>query len=207
MEQLLLPLEDVSCESSGYHKPIATRFTDPQPFNILDEIEMNIFILDENIQSAAEQHVDKHVVKMPLELAQLLCTAHRVINPDGPYQDILYKKTHFNHPCAIWVRENSANYEWAFQMFSALANEYHYRYNKHHLSWMKLSGILFNPPKDINVSDTMTPFAQAMPVQYKSDDAVHSYRQYYLGEKHHLFSWKNRDVPSWVRGIKQNAAV
>lgn len=171
------------------------------PFNITDEIEMNIFTLDEDIQKAAEYHVDKHIVKMPLEMSQLLCTAHRVINPDGPYQNILYKKTHVNHPCSIWVRENSANYEWAFQMFAALATEYTHRYGKQHLSWLKLSGILFNAPMGINESKSMTPFAQAMPDQYRSSDAVHSYRQYYLGEKHHLFSWKNRDVPSWVRGI------
>ena len=37
---------------------------------------MNIFILDEDIDKCAEYHVDKHVVKMILESAQLLCTAH-----------------------------------------------------------------------------------------------------------------------------------
>ena len=37
---------------------------------------MNIFILDENIDKCAEAHVDKHIVKMPLEAAQMLCTNH-----------------------------------------------------------------------------------------------------------------------------------
>ena len=36
---------------------------------------MNLFYLDEDFDKCAEYHVDKHIVKMPLEAAQLLCTA------------------------------------------------------------------------------------------------------------------------------------
>lgn len=39
---------------------------------------MNIFFLDKDLKLCAQQHCDKHVVKMILELAQLLSTAHRV---------------------------------------------------------------------------------------------------------------------------------
>jgi hypothetical protein len=39
---------------------------------------MNIFYLSEDITKCAEYHVDKHIVKMPLETAQLLCTVHWV---------------------------------------------------------------------------------------------------------------------------------
>ena len=35
---------------------------------------MNIFILDPNPELAAIYHNDKHIVKMPLEMAQMLCT-------------------------------------------------------------------------------------------------------------------------------------
>ena len=49
---------------------------------------MNIFYLDHHTQRCANQHCDKHVVKMIIEYAQLLSTAHRVI--DGiPYDDRL----------------------------------------------------------------------------------------------------------------------
>lgn len=41
---------------------------------------MNIFVLDENPQIAARYHVDKHVVKMILESAQLLATGVRLMN-------------------------------------------------------------------------------------------------------------------------------
>ena len=46
---------------------------------------MNIFFLDENPVLAAHYHCDKHVPKMIVEYAQLMCTAHRLI--DGkPYE-------------------------------------------------------------------------------------------------------------------------
>jgi hypothetical protein len=43
----------------------------------------------------------------------------------------------------------------------------------------------------------LTPFAQAMPVEYKSDDALIAYRLYYIKAKRHLASWKKRDMPFW----------
>lgn len=35
---------------------------------------MNIFYLDGDVTKAAQYHCDKHVVKMVLETAQILCT-------------------------------------------------------------------------------------------------------------------------------------
>ena len=96
---------------------------------------MNIFYLDHDVNKCAEMHNDKHVVKMILEYAQLLSTAHRVC--DGTILDtfsktgrrkkvwaladnrdtILYSATHINHPSAVWVRQSSANYGWLYQLF------------------------------------------------------------------------------------------
>ena len=39
---------------------------------------MNVFYVDKHPVKAAEQMCDKHIVKMILESAQLLCTCHRV---------------------------------------------------------------------------------------------------------------------------------
>ena len=52
---------------------------------------MNIFALDQSPEKAAQMHLDRHVVKMIIEYAQLLSTAHRLsdgrfeehISPDG----------------------------------------------------------------------------------------------------------------------------
>ena len=37
---------------------------------------MNIFVLDRDPELAAKYHCDKHVVKMVLESAQMMCAAH-----------------------------------------------------------------------------------------------------------------------------------
>ena len=60
---------------------------------------MNIFLLDEDLSRNARYMVDKHVVKMPVESAQMLCTALHCCGQDAPY-----KATHVNHPDNIWCR-------------------------------------------------------------------------------------------------------
>lgn len=50
---------------------------------------MNIFYLDKSAVQCAKWMVDKHVVKMILETAQLLSTAHRVL--DGLQVEVTYK--------------------------------------------------------------------------------------------------------------------
>ena len=41
---------------------------------------MNFFYLDEDPWTSIEYHCDKHIVKMPTEYKQMLCTAHRVLD-------------------------------------------------------------------------------------------------------------------------------
>lgn len=175
---------------------------------------MNIFVLDENPVLAARMHCDKHVVKMILESAQLLCTAHRVIDGteivrtiNGRKQkvwalatvcdELFYKATHINHPCSIWVRESSVNYSWLFALFAELCAEYTRRYGKTHACWSKFGDALMALPRNIPVTPS-TPFAQAMPDQYKCPDAVWAYRAYYLGEKTGMLKYTNAVKPHWV---------
>ena len=90
---------------------------------------MNIFYLDHDPRLAAQYHCDKHVVKMILESAQLLCTA---VNIRAGGQVSPYKTTHVNHPCSIWVRQNSANAMWVWYLLCYLNAEYSFRYGKLH---------------------------------------------------------------------------
>jgi hypothetical protein len=163
---------------------------------------MNIFILHEHPGPAAQMQADKHVVKMVLESAQMLCTAHRVMTPkiEYPHQ---YRKTHENHPCNKWIRESAANYMWLLDHFISLTTEYKYRYHKSHLCSQKFlydTDWIFMPPT--NVPDIgLTPFAQAMPDEYKNDDAVKAYRDYYFQEKIlglGLVYNKARPMPNWI---------
>lgn len=182
---------------------------------------MNIFYLDKDPKIAAQMHVDKHVVKMILESAQLLSTAHRIL--DGTetiglsltgrkrkvwklateLDDVIYSATHVNHPSAVWVRRSKQNYIWLYRLFLELLAEYTYRYGKVH-KCQDLEYPLSLVP--VNIPDI--PFTEptpAMPDQYKiSEDSVQSYRNYYNGEKQRMFSWKKRPVPNFINTTQEN---
>lgn len=158
---------------------------------------MNVFYLDADPATAAQQQCDKHVVKMILETAQLLSTAHRVLDGDERADNNgLYKATHKNHPSAVWARDNSANYEWLWQHMSALMAEYTNRYGKTHAT-ERLTHSLWELPRNIT-HDDFTPPPQCMPDRYKGDCTVSAYRDYYLGEKMAIAKWSHSEVPTWV---------
>ena len=159
---------------------------------------MNIFVLSKNARKCAKYHCNKHVVKMILESAQLLCCAHIVLDNSTVIGTVeLYKLTHKNHPCSIWVRASSANYKWLYQLFIHLCEEYTHRYGKTHLCEQKFKDVLCNVPVNITVGP-MTPWAQAMPEEYKSEDPVESYRTYYINDKADMCVWTRRETPYWV---------
>jgi len=177
---------------------------------------MNIFHLDKDPIAAAQMMCDKHVVKMIVEYAQLMSTAHRVLDGelyldktkngrkikrwklDGAAQErLLYKASHVNHPSNIWVRENNNNYRWLYKHFKELCKEYTRRYGKVHMTQEKLSSQLWFSPRNINQVGKMTEFAQAMPDDCKMRDAVEAYRKYYIKEKSYMAKWTNRAVPNW----------
>ena len=157
---------------------------------------MNIFVLDTNPIIAAEMHCDKHIPKMVLELAQMLTTAHHA---HGVAKEGMYKQAHLNHPCTKWVRETAANYLWAYRHFHALASEYRIRFGKYHKSWAEHGVRLMRPPEPLlQKGGELTEFAQAMPDEYKCDDAVTAYRAYYINDKEYFAKWeKGRDEPDW----------
>jgi hypothetical protein len=162
---------------------------------------MNIFVLDRNPFIAAEMHCDKHVPKMILETAQMLSTAHHIY--ESPIAPLVYKKAHVNHPCTIWVRESTMNYDWTWKLFHGLNIEFMMRRNKEHESWRKFKSILGTTPEGIPCKG-LTPFAQAMPEEYKNEDAVEAYRSYYIGAKAGFakWEWPSAKVPFWWNPIK-----
>lgn len=154
---------------------------------------MNIFILDEDPKVAAQYHCDKHVIKMILETAQLLSTCCRYYGIDYGY-----KSTHLNHPCSIWLRQGFQNVLWTYKLGLFLLQEYTKRYNKIH----KSSEIIINIPLDDLrkfMENKRTDFVLAMPEQYKSENAVISYRNYYINEKASFATWKNTSQPKWMQ--------
>ena len=156
---------------------------------------MNIFYLDKCPHKAAELQYNKHVVKMILESAQMLCTAHHhfaerhEINADY----IPYKKAHYNHPSTIWARENHYQYQWLYWHMMALGDEYKKRYNKEHLSITKCKECLSFSPYGISLGKFEQP-PQCMPDEYKDKCSIQAYWNYYIGDKKQIANLKTEQL-------------
>ena len=159
---------------------------------------MNIFHLDKDPKICAEYNCDKHVVKMILETAQMLSTAYQ---RHCGLDDYLYKPAYPKHPMTIWVGTNRNNFMYAHNLGKELLNQYTLRYGKIH----KSSNIInaFNNGRLQNIEDrfpsqyfTRPPLC--MPDEYKSDDYIQSYRNYYIGDKKRFARYTSVDTPEFM---------
>lgn len=176
---------------------------------------MNIFYISTSPQQAAEWMVDRHVVKMILETAQLLSTAHRVLDGEeivgksktgrsvkryvlhDERDAVMYQATHINHPSAIWTRTAVENYLWLVEHFYALLDEYTFRYQKVH-KCASLGYHLQSPPQNLRVFEA-TQMPCAMADEYiVGTDPVANYRNYYMLGKSALHKWTGRNPPPWI---------
>jgi hypothetical protein len=185
---------------------------------------MNVFFLSYNTKECAEMHVSSHASKMCVEYAQLLSTAHRVIDgteylgktannrnikrwklPDGR-EDELMLASHVNHPSAVWCRQSKENYLWLYSLWNKLLSEFTYRYGKVH-ACSRLLNTLSEPPRNIS-NQPFTEPTPAMPDECKiPGDSLASYRNYYNLNKVHLANWQGkvnaRPVPTWFTPNQQ----
>jgi hypothetical protein len=179
---------------------------------------MNIFYLDKSPYIAAKYHCDKHVVKMIVEAAQMLCTAHRIldgkqvvdrtglrkrthwVHPVTELDAVLYQATHYNHPSSVWTRASLANYKWHYELFMALCTEYTHRYRRIHSTEKLLQIPLYQTPEHIpDIGPTVIPLAmQSQPQCMHRTDPVRSYREFYKTKQTAFtMKWSHRDVPPW----------
>lgn len=175
---------------------------------------MNIFYLSNNASECAKMHCDKHTVKMIIEYAQLMSTAHRILDgqqyteiqngrrikrwrlESNRHESVLYKASHINHPSAIWTRSSHSNYKWLYELWRSLCEEYTHRYGKTHLTYQKLHVLLKLAPTNIPYIGFTEP-PPAMPEYCKLNDVIESYRNYYIKEKKSFAAWTKRDIPQW----------
>ena len=185
---------------------------------------MNIFYLDKDPKVCATMHCDKHVVKMIIEYAQLLSTAHRVldgvsknvltksnrkyttwIHPISLMETTLYKSTMRNHPSAIWARQSLSHYVYLKELWKNLCAEYTYRYGKVHITYTKLIDVLeVNPTNIPNVPFFDPPPAMShFPLCIVPNNSLHSYYNYYIVAKNYFAKWTKRPIPEWYsKGLK-----
>lgn len=171
---------------------------------------MNLFILSLCFRECAEWMFDKHISKMIVEAVQMLSTAKHMLDPfpiGSEEEKSIYKISHKNHPVSIWIRTSLTNYMWTIDMVQAMHDEWRFRYNhpdtKFHASYLVLQTLKKHAPLETHFPETgLTPFAQAMPDEYKSEDAVIAYQKYYQSpDKKRIASWKRRTPPSWYETV------
>ena len=192
---------------------------------------MNIFYLDTEPKAAAESHCNKHVVKMILESAQMLCTAHWLSMPafkqgttaGGRPKTVIERirgtvpanklppwgVTHVNHPSAVWTRSSTSHYVWHSKLGLELCAEYTRRYARRHKSedvhlWLSQNLPLIT---DLGFVEPPTCMPDDVKVQ---GNAVASYRNYYVKYKSRMAVWEPRaKVPHWysqeINSVKMSA--
>jgi hypothetical protein len=182
---------------------------------------LNIFYIDEDPVEAAQQQCDKHVVKMIVESAQMLSTAHRLLDgnidrrpsssgktmskywslPDAR-EGTLYKAVHMYHPCTVWTMQSNNNYDWHWLHFDALCKEYTHRYGKVHKTDENLRLALQQLPSNIPVG-SLRPLPLAMgaaPQCINYSDPVGSYRSFYQTKQANFkMAWTKREIPDWFK--------
>ncbi|ASV44288.1 hypothetical protein PBI_SCTP2_273 [Salicola phage SCTP-2] len=162
---------------------------------------MNIFVTDVEPRQCAIEHNDVHLRKMIIETAQLLSTAHVVLDDNV----VAYKKTHQNHPCAIWVRQSKENYAWTRHLLFELSKEYTYRSDRFHRTSRYIDNLDKIPSTLMFMSDYVSneyptqediskhfhekSFVCAMPEKYITNNCFESYQEY-LSIKYE--NWKHR---------------
>lgn len=167
---------------------------------------MNIFALSECPIQSARWHVDSHVVKMPLECAQMLANCfdtNMLESEDCPRtkKGTVRKHSYYNHPCSIWVRESLDNMVWTITYAQQLDME-RLRRNPDkspHFSMDFINWVYDNRFNSLVPEGDLTTFAIAMDDEYRQNDVIQSYRDYYKYGKSHLHKWKLQDAkPKWI---------
>ena len=162
---------------------------------------MNIFVLDRNPMTAARMMCDKHIPKMCVESLQMMGSAlrrHGATDDQMPLSEAgkPIKGGYHHHPCTVWAGDSRANFAWLGMHGLELCLEYALRFGKVHKCERKIEDMYCMA--DLIPNGALTPFAQAMPDQYKCLDAVRAYRNYYRCEKAYFAKWqKGRPAPQW----------
>ena len=142
---------------------------------------MNIFFLDTTPDTSAKYLCDKHIPKMLLESCQMLSTA---VQKYTDRIDELYKPAYPKHPSTIWAGTTRNNFVWLLEHANEINYQYEIRYNKKHKS-KRILDIIQDKGYDIKIplgnTKWITTPPQCMPDEYKHDNYITAYRNYYKG--------------------------
>ena len=174
---------------------------------------MNIFVLSDDPVEAARMHCDKHVPKMCVEAAQMMASAlrrHGATDEQMPLtkKGTPYKGGYAHHPCTLWAGDSEANFAWLTRHAIALCNEYKQRFGKTHACERPIRSMIglvhLFPDQYPSPEAALTPFAQAMPDEYKDDNPVVAYRAYYISkiDSPGGVHYRHTSAPDWWQGVE-----
>jgi hypothetical protein len=188
---------------------------------------MNVFCIYPEPDTAARHLVDSHVCKMVLESAQMLANCfslEQLASAECPrtQKNTVRKYSYVKHPCSIWVRQSRGNMRWLIKHAETMDDERIQRAlikKQHHID-LEVLGLEFNKliadsnpvphfsmgfitwvhnniDNSIVPEGELTKFAQAMPDEFKCEDSIEAYRNFYAKGKSHLHVW-TRNKPDWI---------
>jgi len=163
---------------------------------------MNRFIIEKTPQEIASSLCDQHVVKMPLEEAQMLCTTLWHHAPEYAEENDLYKPVHQKHPCTLWAMECRMNFMWATNLYVAMLQEYTKRYHKVHGASKHYDAIFLGTKLIPNTTNFITPHPQCFSGHddLKTDEffPIEAYRKFYIVDKSRFARYNYTNKPQWL---------
>ena len=169
---------------------------------------MNIFVLDDNPIKAAAAMDCVRVPKMVTESAQMMASA--LLRHGAPKERMPltksgtpYKGGYHFHPCTIFAGDTRTNFLWLATHALALCREYEQRFLKEHACKQPIIHMI--EWVDYIPEGELTPFAQAMPDEYKHENAVKAYRAYYHSKADSKggVHYRHTSPPDWWMGVMQ----
>jgi hypothetical protein len=168
---------------------------------------VNFFYLDKDPIQCAKYYCNKHILKIPIEIAQILSKIHHELETGVDYCKI-YKnsqvvKNTLGPYC--WIKQSYDNYIWTSKLGLALINEYKIRYNKDtHKSEPILKYLANNPPKLPKIGITRFIGTNKYDMfQYISNDPIICGRYNYVEMKCKNDKWNIHGPPNWYIEIEK----
>lgn len=169
---------------------------------------VNFFYLDEDPKKCAEYYCNRHILKIPIEIAQILSKIHYELNSNIDYSKIYKNASVVKNTIGpyCWIKESLHNYIWACTLGLELINEYKLRYNKTEHKTERILQFLFDNQPDLpNIGKTKFRGTNKYDMfQYISNDPIICARYNYAEMKCINDKWNKDGPPTWFKKIKKS---
>ena len=169
---------------------------------------VNFFYLDKDPKKCAQYYCNKHVLKIPIEIAQILSKIHHEIKSgidcNRIYGNSAVVKNTLGPYC--WIHDSYDNYIWTAQLGLELINEYKLRYNKNnHKTEVILKHLAENPPKLPKIGITKFIGTNKYDMfQFISKDPIICARYNYAEMKCNNDKWNVHGPPEWFEQLRKH---